>query len=444
MFASIFGSVIGLSVTAVLLIGILWALIAILFRMVVPVNAVHIVQSRGKTISYGKDSSNGNSYYKWPSWIPVIGVSVSMLPTSVFAVQLDGYAAYDKGRLPFMIDIMAFFRIAETNLAAQRVTTFQELRVQLEGILQGACRTILATNEIEQILEGRSQFGEQFTKEVDINLKEWGVQSVKQIELMDIRDAQNSKVIANIMAKKSSEIDKESRVQVAINRRAAEVAETEANQAIEVRKQEAALAIGEKTAEKDRMVGIAQQQSMQAIKEQERTTMEKTMEVNKVAAVRDAEIQKETTIINAEASRAAMVVGAEGDLKRQQLNAEGVIAEGNAKGQAEKALLMAPVDAQITLAKEIGGNDGYQKYLVSMRQVEAVQAVGLEQAKALQDAEIKIIATGTDGTSGVSKAIELFSAKGGTQVGAMLEAFANTDMGKALLGKLTGNGSNAA
>ena len=47
--------------------------IPLLFRRVVATNEVHIVQTAGKTTSYGKDTANGNSYYEFPSWVPVIG-----------------------------------------------------------------------------------------------------------------------------------------------------------------------------------------------------------------------------------------------------------------------------------------------------------------------------------------------------------------------------------
>jgi len=45
------------------------------------------------------------------------------------------------------------------------------------------------------------------------------------MELMDIRDAQGHANIANIMAKKSSHIEMESRTEVAKNRQLAETAE---------------------------------------------------------------------------------------------------------------------------------------------------------------------------------------------------------------------------
>jgi flotillin len=93
----------------VIVLGI--ALIALFLRRVVPTNEVHIVQSGKSTVSYGKDHSSGNTYYEWPSWIPVVGIVKIVLPVSVFDEDLESYEAYDKGRLPFVVDVKAFFRI---------------------------------------------------------------------------------------------------------------------------------------------------------------------------------------------------------------------------------------------------------------------------------------------------------------------------------------------
>lgn len=422
-----------------------------LYRVVVQTNEVHIVQSAKKTVSYGKDQAAGNTYYKWPSWLPKIGVKTITLPVSVFDVDLEGYAAYDKGRVPFQIDIMAFFRITDSNMAAQRVHSVQELGAQLQGILQGACRSILATSEIEEILEGRSTFGEKFTKEVDHNLVNWGVQTVKCIELMDIRDAQGSKVIENIMAKKKSLIEMQSRTEVAGNMRSAQMAEIDAKREVAVREQEAIQAVGIRQAEAEQQVGIWNERAKQAVKDEARTTAEKTMAVVKVEQVRKAEIErdvqmvaadqdKQTSIIKADGHKQQTVLVAEGDLSSQKLHAEGILAEGTAKAEAEKLMQLAPVAAQITLAKEIGQNAGYQTYLVSVRQIEANQAVGIEQAQALKAAEIKVIANTGNAPDGVKSAMEVLTSKGGTQIGAMLEAFKQTPAGEAVMDRLGLNG----
>lgn len=426
--------------------------LAMLFRTVVPTNDMHVVQSSKKTTSYGKDQKAGNTYYSWPSWIPLIGIKVIKLPMSVFDVSLDSYPGYDKGRVPFVVDIMAFFRITDTNLAAQRVLSHQELLDQLKSILQGSVRAILAQSEIEEILEGRGKFGEMFTKEVDDNLKEWGVQTVKCIELMDIRDSEGSQVIANIMAKKKSLIERQSRIEVAENIRAAEEAEIVAKREVELQRQTALQTVGERTAEKEKQVGIANEKAQQEIKEQAKLTADKDMAVKKVQEVRAAEIAKdvqvvqaqqfkETAVIKADGEKQMTILVAEGNLEAAKRNAQGIQAEGEAKGAAEQALLMAPVNSQITLAKEIGENQGYQTYLIEIRKVDATQAVGIAQAGALEKADVKVIANAGNAISGVETAMDLFSTKGGTAVGSMLEGLAQTEQGQALLGRLVNLGA---
>lgn len=437
--------------------------LAIFFRVVVSTNDVHIVQSAKKTVSYGKDQQAGNVYYQWPSWVPRFGVKTIQLPVSVFDQTLDGYAAYDKGRVPFIIDIIAFFRITNSNTAAQRVHSFPELLEQLKSILQGAIRSILASSEIEEILEGRSKFGEMFTKEVDHQLIEWGVQNVKSIELMDIRDAEGSHVIANIMAKKKSLIEMQSRIEVANNIKSAQMAEVDAKREVEVRQQDAVQQVGIRTAQQVKEVGVANEKAKQDVKEEAKITAEKDMAVLQVQHVRQAEIQKQVQIVEAEQVKATTVIHAEGqkqqaivqaegtkqqtvivaegNLEQAKLHAEGVRVEGEAKGAADTAVLMAPVTTQVTLAKEIGQNPGYQTYLVSIRQIEANQVVGIEQAKALTAAEIKVIANSGNVVDGVDSVMGLLTPKGGTQIGAMLEAFKNTDVGKAVVKAVTNGGA---
>jgi flotillin len=151
-------------------IGAVVALIAVILffwiialRRVVPVNEVHIVQTRKDTVSYGKGFAS-NTYYEWPSRLPLIGLTRVTLPVSNFSIDLPDYAAYDKERVPFLVHVMAFFRISDSNTAAQRVASFEELKEQLTAIVQGSVRTVLAAHEIDQIMLDRSRFGEAFTK----------------------------------------------------------------------------------------------------------------------------------------------------------------------------------------------------------------------------------------------------------------------------------------
>lgn len=451
--------ILGILIAAVLIAAVLAFTAAALFRRVVPTNMVHIIQSRKSTISYGKGNDAGNTYYAWPSWIPAIGVTVTEMPESVFDVSLTNYEAYDIGRLPFIVDIRAFFRIEKSDVAAHRVSTFAELRDQLTAVLQGAVRRILSTNNLESIMQDRSSLGDQFTKEVNDQLKEWGVQTVKSIEFMDIRDARESKVIHNMMAKEQSRIEKESRITVASNQREAMNAEIDAQRTVDINKQEALQQVGLRTAEKDKAVGIANEKARQEIQAEAKVTTERAMEVQKVQNVRQAEIEREVLVVTAEAQKKAQIVQAEGQ-KQSQVElaegqrqvtmlkaegnlaatlkeAEGIAATGNAKAEAEKALQLAPVAAQITLAKEIGENKSYQEYLVTIRRVEAEQAVGVQMAEALKDADMKVIANGGSVQSGVSNLMDLFSSKGGTAITGMLSALGQSPEGKALVDTVT-------
>lgn len=451
--------------TAAVITLALIILIPILLRRVVLTNEVHIVQSSRSTTSYGKDMDSGNTYYEWPHWVPVIGVTKIVLPVSVFDLSLEAYEAYDKERVPFVVDVTAFFRISDSNVAAQRISDFRELEQQLKVITQGAVRTVLASHEINDIMLKRSEFGAKFTEEVAEQLRSWGVESVKNIELMDIRDASGESVVHNIMNKRKSFIEMESRKEVADNTKKAEVAEIEAKKETELRNQIANQEVGQRKALTAKEIGVAEQQAIQEIKEQERTTREREMSVLRVQEVKEAEIQKDkqivqadeqkqTSIIIAEGHKQKSIVEAEGvkqetilkaeaDLQSQQLGAQGIQAEGSAKAEAEKLMQLAPIEAQITLAKEIGENDSYQNYLLTIRKIEADEAVGTEQAKALTEADLKVIANGGDVVGGVGKISDILSTKGGTSAAGMLEGLSQSEPGKALINKfLKGNGDS--
>ncbi len=452
-------------------------------RRVVKPSEVHVVRRNKVTDIYGsikpvtnaatgqhqeQDESSGNVYYEIPSWMPIWGVEVQILPLHNFSVDLEKYEAYDRDKLPFVVDVTAFFRIADYKQAASRIEDNATLEEHLEKIVQSSVRSILANDTLDEIMIQRSRYGEEFTKEVSENLKEWGIVPVKAIELMDVRDKDGEQVISNIMEKKKSFIEMESRKEVAKNNQEAREAEISAAQSIAMKEEEKEETIGKRRAEREKAVGIAREQSQQDIQEQAKSTKEKEMAVLQVETVQRANIEKERTIIDANASRerqkieaeAKVVVAeeqkkaaehdatalyiqktkdAEAELIKEQNIAKAIEAKGLAEATAKEKQGLAEVEPQIVLAKEIGENKGYQSYLIEIKKVEATQAVGIEQAKNLGNAQIKIIANaGNNIETGVKSAMDLFSATGGQALGSMLEAFKGTDAGKAILEKITG------
>ncbi len=171
-------------------------------------------------------------------------------------------------------------------------------------------RTVLAGHEIDQIMLDCSRFGEAFTKEVQPHLGGWGVEAIKNIELMAIRDAKDSDVIHNIMAKRTSGIERESRLVVADNSRQDEMAEIAAKREIEMSRQLAAEQVGLRTAEKDKNLGVA---------------------------IVQADAARQVAIVSAEGNKQQTVLTTEGKLEAAKRNAEGIAVEGEAKGSAETA-----------------------------------------------------------------------------------------------------------
>tara|TARA_B110000259_G_scaffold64654_1_gene76278 strand:+ start:3675 stop:5132 length:1458 start_codon:yes stop_codon:yes gene_type:complete len=438
-------------------------------RRIVPTNVVHIVQRGDKTVSYGVGKGS-NVYYEFPKWLPKIGVMVRSLPVSNFDIDLYKYSAYDKDRVPFVVDVKAFFHIADTNKAAEKVESFEELKKQLENVVQGAVRSILAKSKLEEIMEERSVFGDKFTESVKADLSNWGVEPIKNIELMDVRDADGNSVIHQIMAKRMSAIDMESRTEVAKNTKLAEQAELTARQEVDVTKAEtekiageaqakSIQAIGIAKAEATKKAGIAEQQSISDIAQAERATAEQQMEVVKVNEIKQAEINKEKAIIAAEESKRRTEIDAEANkfkveteasaaLEAQIKNALGVKtlgqaeadiikAKGISEAESKKAMELAGVTAQTTLAKEIGENKSYQEYLIKIREVEVTQIVGVAQyesmAKAMNGADLKLLVNSGDVHSGIGKLSDVFTAKGGSQINGLLESLKQTPEGKGLL-----------
>ena len=464
--AIIFWVLIGLGV--VVLVGLAFVIKGILsLRRVVAPNEVHIVRQGKKTLIYGSDVndqnnvSSGNSYYQWPAWLPFLGVTVNILPLSVFDIRLNNYPGYDKDRVPFALDIQAFFRICDYKLAASRISNFDELSAQLTSVLQGSSRSLLANEVLSDIMGERNKYGEKFTLAIADSLKNWGVESVKNIEFMDIRDAAGEEVIENIMKKKKSEIEKDSRIAVAENKRSAQEAEIAAQQSIDLRQQDSEESVGRRKAEVSSKVGLAQEKAKQDVQEASKLTKQKEMDVHEVEMIRvaeieekakltAAEIQKKAKVVEAEtaqqqiqiaadAEKARLVTESEGKKTAAQNDALAIKAVGEANAEAENKRQMASVSAQIAQAKEIGENTGYQEYLIKVRYIEAYQQVGLEQAKNLNGADIKIIAGAGDVQKGVSSASDALSPNGGFALGGMLEALASSAEGKKLLDGIMSN-----
>lgn len=431
--------------------------VAAAFRVVVSTNEVHIIQKKKTSISYGKGQEAGNVYYAFPSWIPLVGISRIILPVSNFDITLEGYEAFDKDKVPFRVDVVGFFRISNAVEAAEKIESFEHLKTQLTQIINGAIRTVFSGKTIIEIMEERSTISVLFNQEVQPQLIHWGVENVRSAEIMDIQDSQNSKVIQMIKEKKSSAIERDSRVEIADNLKTANIAEIQAAKEADMSRQNAQREVGEKTAEKEKLVGVANQISAQEVASHTKVTREKEMEVKKVEQVNQAEINKAQALIDAdrekqmrtiaaealkleqaqkaEADLITQTKNAEGKLVEMTKNAQGIKAEWESKAGAEKLMQVALVTGAIELASKIAENPDYMTYLQNIEAIKASQNVGTAKAEALKSADLKILANGGNVDTGMNSLLDVFSGKGWTAMASMLENLNNSELGKDLISK---------
>ncbi len=358
-------------------------------RRVVPTDEVHIVRSSKGQLVYGtpqatatkelsaeeidqfKSQFKGNSYYEWPVWVPKVGVSVRVLPLKNIKIPINGYDAYDVDKVPFNIDILAWFCITDFATASERITDISTLMEDLRGIVQGAARSILGKDEIRNIMIERAKYTDQFTEAVSSQVSGWGVKSVKSVELMDVRDAQNEVVIANIMKEKKAAIDMKSRTAVAENEQKAreaeissrqelELREINSQQAVALREEDKKELVGKRQADVTREVGISTEKSNQEVEEQKKITTEKKMNVLQVETVRKAEIVKQETIVKANADREkaevekkTTIVNEEAAKEKKRLEAEADLVTQQNKAKELEVNSAAELVVKQNKAKEI-------------------------------------------------------------------------------------------
>jgi len=431
---------------------IIFILIAINLRKVVPTNEVHILQKWNNTIIKWKGFEGWNVYYNWPEWVPGLGVSVTKLPLYVFDIKLEQYQAYDNGKIPFMVDVTAFFVIKDPELAAKRVADFEELKEQLVEVVRGAVRKTLAQYDIQEIMEARWELGQKFYEEVTNAVKEWWVE-LKNIEFMDISDADGYQVIRNLLEKKRKTIETESEKEVALKDKEREIVEAEARKEAEIKRieaeKEAKLAQIEadkltrtQEVEKEKLVKLQEEEAKKQLYEKQKETKQKELEIKlleeqkeaeiqKVKEIIDAEKQKEIEVKEAEAKAKAIELDAQAKAKAMELEAEAkktaIEKEWLAKAKSIDYMGTAEAKNKLEMAKALNAfTEAALAYLLKELEVKYISKVDLEKAKALEKADIKVISTGGNWQEWINSFMELFSAKWGANLGAMIQSLKDT------------------
>lgn len=314
-----------------------------------------------------------------------------IMPLTNVKLNVEDIHLNDVQVAPFVCDVVTWLHIQDPVKAAERLDftkdVFAGLHQDLTAIVQAIARAAAMKQEILDIMRDRATFSKSVSAEVDVVLKEWGVQLVN-LEVNDIRDKDESEVIANYELMRKAQVESQARIEVATRNREAVEQEQDNRQ-----KSEVATANAEKTfttaqIEAAAAIGIANQEKDQRIASAEKVTNATKVEALRVTQVGQAEVQKEATIVDATGRGEAIRIEGEKAADVVKLTGAADASAIEAKGLAEATAKLKFAEA---LQKYNDAGLGIEK-LYAWRDVQ--KAFADAQGKIASNAEIKLVTSG--------------------------------------------------
>lgn len=364
------------------------------FRLyrVVPVNEAHI-----RIMMNSKGTFCSREGYKSSYWYIPFVTKLHKLPLCNLAIPVNDIKLNDKNMAKFVTDMMCFINIKNVDLAVERLILtdtseelgfdFVKLSEDLRAIMESIGRTVVTKQSILEIYMNREMLDQAITKEVEAVFPKWGIELV-DLELKDIKDAPGSTIIADIERKVAAEINRDAEIRVATTTREAEVVKATEEETYRKRQ-----------IERDESIAAREQDKNKRVAEQQKIAREAELEVVKVQQVKTAEIEKAKRLVEAnqakeveEINKLQKQLAGEGDRLRAEEVAKGEAAPIREKGFAE-------ADAKERLQDALNKfGDAAIRALVAEKIVNMQQVVGIETAKALSNANVKVFAGGDGDT----------------------------------------------
>ena len=382
--------------------------IMMILRVIVPPEYSDVVIQGKKRKIYCSDVNINQSrkaiYYKIPKWVPVFGMYVKRIPLKVIEIQVKDYETFAQRNARFICDVSVYGKVNDPDIAAQRWpgNTIDEFREGIKELIVAAIRNTTTKFPVEDVIAKKKEIADGIQESLEEDMKVYGF-DVTNVAVVGISDPPegSTTVIRDISAKMEAEINAESRKQIAIKQKDAEIVEADALEKSEVRKKMAEQKIGEAEQEKQKAIYIIEQNAQ-----------EEAMKVVRIKNVKAAEIKKEAVIVEAEGKKMAIIREKEGD-------AEGISKVGEAEASIIKAKGLAEAEAKEKMAQALNKFNEAAKII---RDIEKEERVGLAGMEALSKSDLKLISTGE-----IKSFVDLFSGKGGANIGAMLETLKKTN-----------------
>jgi len=391
-------------------------------RRVVPRDSAHVLIKRNRVVVFSGTADVegyvGTTYYYFPSTVPIIGMDVTEVPLSVVELTVHDMVTFAARNARFTLTASIFVRVTDPLRAAQRWPgrSVESFITGVKELIENAIRNTTTAFAAEEIIEKKDEIAATLQHALANDMSEYGC-IITNVGIVDITDAPGNTVISDIARKREAEINSESRQIVAVKEREARTVEAENRQGAETKEAEADEAIGVRQREKERTIFVSQQEVAEA-----------EMHVERTRQVRLAEIERDAAIERAQGERRAAIL-------RREAEAEGTRAVGLADAEVIRQKGLAEAEA---VSKHIEALNNLREEGQMFRNIEKDEHIGVELAKALQQASLKLVSTGD-----VSSFLDLFGASGGARIGGMIAALRETDADLAdrILGLLGKGGS---
>ena len=355
------------------------------YRVVDPSEAHLVVTPKGKFVVSPDDavSTDGKkTYFAISSWIPFIGRAVRVMDVTIKEI-VSTQETYEKNQARYNVKSSTKYRIKDVRTAAETFISNADLKEQLREVINSSVRAVTVKYDVTDARAKKSVMDEEIKHEMTDDLAKWGLELIN-FQLVDFQDTDASTIISDISKRREVEIESETREQNAVKIKAARIKEAESEELAKKRE-----------IEKDKVIGEQEQLKAQKIAEMEKTAEEKRFEVVKVQTIKQANIDKEKAIVKANENKETEAIMKEQKLLEGQ--GDRGRAEEVAKGEAapirEKGLAEAEAKEKLQAALNKFG-DSAIRALVAEKVVDMQETVGVETAKALKEADLKVFSGG--------------------------------------------------
>lgn len=410
----------------VVVLTLLAIFISLSFYTVVEPNKAHVVVafSGGRKIYHPSLNNQKSAYFYIPMFMRRIIVSLENVKHEINNIELR-----DSKFAPFRCDITCWFKIANPDLAAEKLDVNEDggimdsIRETLNAQVQGVVRAAAMKQEIVELMQDRTTFGKSVFMEVNGDLDEWGVQLVK-LEIIDFSDSENSNVIQDYESRREAEISSLTRQSVAKNDQEAKVKEAEALKTSETARIEAEQLIQMRDLERKENIGVRDQAARLKVATQTDLANERQVLADKTKVVGEAKYQAEASVILADGKKNSAIKESEG-LKEAKIN--------TAKGEAESIDMTGTAQANV-IEKQA---EAQKKFQDASKEIELAKISADIQktkytsvAEALKQANIQIISRdmsfmgfGAEQGAGIGKFLDNIESSSGVDVKSIIKNF---------------------